>query len=238
MVKRTGGLLLEDEHQLKRAPDIAQCRGKLNKAEIEKLQEVTERYQDDSEWDFCGRTHEFPEWQKNFLPNTSTPIPWEEAMEAQGRADMIDAVDKQDQLERYLDTVFGAWIMEAGDTFYQRIRRGVSLSRQIDLEHIELMEKQELLDWDALGARPGIAITLILSYPYVSDSLKSLPRSTDHDVVLAAVLALLWGTIFFWDTIGRKWPKVRRAIKALLGLMVLSGMAALYGTIVYLILKR
>jgi hypothetical protein len=36
--------------------------------------------------------------------------------------------------------------MEAGDTFYQRIRRGVSLSRRIDLGHIELMEEQELLD--------------------------------------------------------------------------------------------
>jgi hypothetical protein len=28
----------------------------------------------------------------------------------------------------------------------ERIRRGVSLSRRIDLEHIELMEEQELLD--------------------------------------------------------------------------------------------
>ena len=80
----------------------------MNKAEIEKLQEVTERYQDDSEWDICGKTHEFPEWKKNFVPNTSTPIPWEEVLEAQGKADMIEAVEKEDQLERYLDTVFGA----------------------------------------------------------------------------------------------------------------------------------
>jgi hypothetical protein len=28
----------------------------------------------------------------------------------------------------------------------QRIRRGVSLSKRIELEHIELMEEQELLD--------------------------------------------------------------------------------------------
>jgi uncharacterized phage-associated protein len=83
-------------------------RGKLNKAEIEKLQEVSERYQDDSEWDICGKTHEFPEWKKNFVPNTSTAIPWEEALEAQGRADRIKAVEQQDRLERYLDTVFGA----------------------------------------------------------------------------------------------------------------------------------
>jgi hypothetical protein len=74
--------------------------------------------------------------------------------------------------------------------------------------------------------------------PYLSNSLKSFPRSIDHDVVLAAVLTLIWGKIFFWDTIGRKWPKVRVAIEALLGLMVLSGMAALYGTVVYLILKK
>jgi hypothetical protein len=83
-------------------------RGKLNKAEIEKLQEVSERYQDDSEWDICGKTHEFPEWKKNFVPNTSMAIPWEEALEAQGRADRIKAVEKRDRLERYLDTVFGA----------------------------------------------------------------------------------------------------------------------------------
>jgi uncharacterized phage-associated protein len=83
-------------------------RGKLNKGEVEKLQEVAERYQDDSEWEICGKTHQFPEWKKNFVPNTSRPIPWEEALEAQGKADMIEAVEKEDQLERYLDTVFGA----------------------------------------------------------------------------------------------------------------------------------
>ncbi len=56
----------------------------------------------------CGKTHQFPEWKKNFVPNTSTPIPWEEVLEAQGMADMIEAVEKQDKLERYLDIVFGA----------------------------------------------------------------------------------------------------------------------------------
>lgn len=83
-------------------------RGKLNKDEVEKLQEVTERYQDDSEWEICDKTHQFPEWRRNFVPNTSTPIPWEEALEAQGKADMIEAVERHDKLERYLDTVFGA----------------------------------------------------------------------------------------------------------------------------------
>jgi hypothetical protein len=79
----------------------------LSKAEIEKLQEVTERYQDDSEWDICGKTHQFPEWKNNFVPNTSMPIPWEQTLAAQGKADMTEAVEKQDKLERYLDTIFG-----------------------------------------------------------------------------------------------------------------------------------
>jgi hypothetical protein len=83
-------------------------RGKLNKSEIEKLQEVTERFRDDSEWDICEKTHEFPEWKKNYVKNTSTPIPWEDALEAQGKADMIEVVEQEERLQRYLDTVFGA----------------------------------------------------------------------------------------------------------------------------------
>jgi hypothetical protein len=102
--------------------------------------------------------------------------------------------------------------------------------------------------WQHAWRRIGVALVFSLTLngvtygvpgtPYLSNSLKSSPHSSDHDVVLAAALTLLWGTIFFWDTIGRKWHPVRLAIEALLGLMVLSGMAALYGTIVYLILKK
>ena len=50
-----------------------------------------------------------------------------------------------------------------------------------------------------INPKPGVFFTLILSYPYVSNSLKSFPRSTGHDFVLAVLLTLLWGTIFFWD---------------------------------------
>ena len=70
----------------------------------------------------------------------------------------------------------------------------------------------------------------------MSNSLKSFARNSGHDVVLAAVLTLVWGTIFFWDVIGRKWPGVRLAIEALLGTMAIACVVALYGTIVYLIL--
>ena len=83
-------------------------RGKLNRAEVEKLQEVTERYKNDNVWEICGKTHEFPEWKKNYVPNTSIPIPWEGTLEAQDRAGLIPAVEREEELRRYLDTVFGA----------------------------------------------------------------------------------------------------------------------------------
>ena len=89
-----------------------------------------------------------------------------------------------------------------------------------------------------INPKPGVVFTLILSYPYVSNSMKSFPRSSAHDVMLAVALTLLWGTIYFWDPIGRKWPKFRFSVEVLFGLIALSGMATLYGTIIYLILKN
>jgi hypothetical protein len=44
-------------------------------------------------------------------------------------------------------------------------------------------------------------------------------------------------TCFFWHVLGRKRPKVRFASEAFLGLLFLSGMAAIYGTVYYLIFR-
>lgn len=51
-----------------------------------------------------------------------------------------------ENLRRLRDTGNFAMQEEVSRELLQRIRRGVSLSRRIDLEHIELMEEQELLD--------------------------------------------------------------------------------------------
>ena len=64
-----------------------------------------------------------------------------------------------------------------------------------------------------INPRPGVVCTLILIYPYVSNSWKSFPRSTGHDIVVGILLTLLWGTIFYWDTIGTKWPLLRLGIE-------------------------
>ena len=82
-------------------------RGKLNRAEVEKLQEVFDRHRNDNVWDICDLTHEFPEWRDNYLPNTSQPIPWEEALVAQGKASIIPVAQSQADLRQTLDTLFG-----------------------------------------------------------------------------------------------------------------------------------
>ena len=51
-----------------------------------------------------------------------------------------------ENLRRLRDTGYLAIQEQVSRELLQRIRRGVSLSRRIDLEHIELMEEQELLD--------------------------------------------------------------------------------------------
>ena len=85
---------------------------------------------------------------------------------------------------------------------------------------------------------PGVVFTLMLSFPYVSNSMKSFPRSTGHDAVLAVVLTLLWGTSYFWGPIGRKWPGFKFSVEVLFGLFALSVMATLYGTIFWLIFNK
>ncbi len=83
-------------------------RGKLNRAEVEKLQEVTDRHRNDTAWEICDQTHDFPEWKDNYVSNASTPIPWEQALEAQGRASLIPTVERQEELRQVLDNLFGS----------------------------------------------------------------------------------------------------------------------------------
>jgi hypothetical protein len=81
-------------------------------------------------------------------------------------------------------------------------------------------------------------VTVLFSFPYLANGLRFFPRSGLHDLVLAAVLAILWGTYFFWEKITRTYPAVRSVVRLAFGLSFLAGMAALYGAIYYLIFTR
>jgi uncharacterized phage-associated protein len=82
-------------------------RGKLTKAEIEKLTEVTERFRTMDDWELSEYTHEFPEWKKHHDPQASTPIPWQEMLEAQGKAELVEIVERNEAARQYLDSLFG-----------------------------------------------------------------------------------------------------------------------------------
>ncbi len=83
-------------------------RGKLSKGEIEKLTEVAERYRTMDDWELSEHTHGFPEWRNHYQPDASTPIPWREMLDAQGKAELIEFVERNEAARQYLDTLFGA----------------------------------------------------------------------------------------------------------------------------------
>jgi uncharacterized phage-associated protein len=82
-------------------------RGKLSKREIEKLIEVTERYRGLDDFELSELTHSFPEWAKHYKEDTSIPIPWGEILEAQGKGELGEVVERDEAAGRFLDAVFG-----------------------------------------------------------------------------------------------------------------------------------
>lgn len=82
--------------------------GRLSRFEIEKLQEVCERYAVVSDWDLAHKvTHSFPEWIDNQRPGTSATIPLEHIIAAVGRStDQVNILkDLADEVRA--DELFG-----------------------------------------------------------------------------------------------------------------------------------
>jgi uncharacterized phage-associated protein len=83
-------------------------RGELSRREIEKLKEVSDRYRDRDEWAIVEETHPFPEWCMHHVEGTSNPIPWEAILVAQGKADLIEIVERNEADRLYYDQVLGS----------------------------------------------------------------------------------------------------------------------------------
>jgi uncharacterized phage-associated protein len=73
--------------------------GFLSKYEIGKLRELSERYADRNEWDLVEIVHGLDEWKKNDPGDCCKPIPFDDILEAVGRAGDKDAIlqDAKDQ---------------------------------------------------------------------------------------------------------------------------------------------
>lgn len=80
---------------------------------------------------------------------------------------------------------------------------------------------------------PGLWLTLVLSYPYLSDRLTSFPRTSGHDVVFGLIIGFIWGSVFLWDAMGKWLPFVQSLIKLVCVLLVVGGTASLYGIALY-----
>lgn len=85
-------------------------RGRLSRGEIEKLVEVSERHRNQDHWEISDLTHDFPEWRQHFPEGAcsgSYAIPWQDILRAQGKEEMILAVEVEEAARRHLDEVFG-----------------------------------------------------------------------------------------------------------------------------------
>ena len=58
--------------------------GDLSYFEVEKLEEIAQRYAENDEWDLVNITHEFDEWRKNDPGDSSKPIPLDDILAAVG----------------------------------------------------------------------------------------------------------------------------------------------------------
>ena len=79
----------------------------LNRYEIRKLRELSDRHRDDGDWELVEITHGFPEWIKNDPGESSQPIPIEDVLEAIGFSDeRIESVRRDAADVRKLQRLF------------------------------------------------------------------------------------------------------------------------------------
>jgi len=79
--------------------------GELSRASMRKLDSVFERFGNLKPFEVVRLTHEFPEWEDYYRDNTSTPIPWQAILRAQGKEKMIRVAKEQIGLQAHRDAL-------------------------------------------------------------------------------------------------------------------------------------
>ena len=141
-------------------------RGELSRRELEKLAEVYGRYRDSDDWELSDATHAFVEWSKHYREGTSTPIPWQDILEAQGKGELIEIAEREEAERRCLDKLFGDRTRDASldsllslsasgrlipdepvtPELLKRIRQYGSLSRDIPVKYIDSLLDQAVIE--------------------------------------------------------------------------------------------
>jgi len=81
-------------------------RGELSRREVDKLNELTERFRHITTWGLSAVTHEYSEWLKHFVPDTSMPIPWVDILKDMGHEDKIEVYEKKLMERKLIDSIF------------------------------------------------------------------------------------------------------------------------------------
>lgn len=81
---------------------------KLTRREVEKLYEIIERFRNISTGGISAYTHGFAEYVKNFVPDTSTPIPWDDALTGTASEAEAEVFRARHEEQPQIDLIFGA----------------------------------------------------------------------------------------------------------------------------------
>ena len=79
----------------------------LSEYEVQKIIKVAERYRDKTRWEMAELTHDFPEWAKNNPGQSSREIPLDDILEAGGKPNMKESIERAAEADRAFARVFG-----------------------------------------------------------------------------------------------------------------------------------
>ena len=80
----------------------------FSKREVDKLEEVSDRFKDISTRGLSAFTHGFPEWISNFEPDTSRTIPWKDAIAGVVGAERIAVFEEKLTEQELIDSILGS----------------------------------------------------------------------------------------------------------------------------------
>ncbi len=78
----------------------------LSASIVTKLRAVHARYRETNTWDLVEKTHEFPEWTKNYSGTGAATIPLEDILEGMGAEEgTLEAIREAEAIRQHMDRV-------------------------------------------------------------------------------------------------------------------------------------
>jgi uncharacterized phage-associated protein len=78
----------------------------LSRFEVGILNDISDKFMGMDDWDVAEETHNFEEYKKNYVEDTSSPISLEQIVKGVGRGKDLDTIREDAQEKTYLDNLF------------------------------------------------------------------------------------------------------------------------------------